>query len=169
MKEILRLPRGLGVAQDDRNVSIYSTKKKALLLGNRYGEYLDGINRFGHLALRAHRHRRIGDLVDDVNPLRHFAEYDVIFGHINVFLDDEKLTAVGIATGIGHRYNPSVIIPSKRFVIKFIARSAGAVAFGIASLDHKVLDDTVKNSIVVKMISCQVNKIVAGNRCHAGF
>lgn len=79
-------------------------------------------------------------------------------------MHDEKLGAIGIGTGVGHGDGAPVILIGNRFVGKFIAWSAGAIALGVAALDHKTVDDPMENCLVIKTLLCQKDKVVGGNR-----
>ena len=79
-------------------------------------------------------------------------------------MHDEKLRAVGVRAGIGHGHRPSFVIAGKRFIIELIARAAGAVALGIAALDHKALNDTMEYRVIVKILFSQPDEIISRNR-----
>ena len=83
-------------------------------------------------------------------------------------MHDEKLTAIGIWSGIGHGQSAAQIFAGKRFIVKFVSRSASAISFRVAALNHKVFNGSVKNYVVVKIFLGQENKIVYSYRCHAG-
>jgi len=57
------------------------------------------------------------------------------------FVGDEELAAVGAGPRVGHGKDPRAVVPEGGldFVGEAVARPAGAVAQGVAALDHKVL------------------------------
>ena len=70
-----------------------------------------------------------------------------------VALVDEKLAAVGIRAGVRHRNGAGEVEQLLvEFILEFAAEdafAAGPVAFGIAALDHEVLDHAVEEQAVI--------------------
>lgn len=109
-------------------------------------------------------HRRFGDFIQDIKTFGQMPKNDIILSQRISGMHDEELRAIGIGSGIGHGDRAARIIAGKRFIVKLIARAAGAVTFRIAALDHEILDDAMENGAVIKIFLCQPDKIIHGDR-----
>src|SRR5260370_11466465 len=96
----------------------------------------------------------VDNLVNHVLAFHDFAEDGVVprepFGGGN---GDKKLRAIGAGTGIGHGQLAFLVKAMRRalgFVLKFVAGAAHAGAAGVATLDHEVGDDAMKDGSVVE-------------------
>ena len=110
-----------------------------------------------------------GNLVDHVQPLDHLAEHRVVAGAGVAEIQpwrrgvcDEKLAAVRMLTGVGHREDarPVVLEVGMKLVRQPVAGVAGAVAQGAAALDHEVLDHTMKNQPVVVRLALGIDRLL---------
>src|SRR3989344_2096801 len=74
---------------------------------------------------------------------------------------DKKLTAVGIRSGISHCSNRRFRKCKRavKFIFKFVTRPTSSVTFRIATLDHKVSDNSVENKPFVETFFGKKNKI----------
>src|SRR5207249_1419073 len=72
---------------------------------------------------------------------------------------DEKLAAVGVRARIGHRHRASGILAAHRLVLELVARSAGAIALGVAALDDEVGFDAVKLEAVIELVAGQEDEV----------
>src|SRR5205823_12636984 len=56
----------------------------------------------------------------------------------------EKLAAIRVRARVGHRHGAGRILAAHRLVLELVARSARAIALGVAALDDEVGLDAVK-------------------------
>jgi len=82
---------------------------------------------------------------------------------------DEKLGAIGVGTGVGHGDGAAGIFARYGLVGKFVARSPTPITVGIAALDHKALDHSVKDGFVVEVFAGEGNKIIDSDGCIFGI
>lgn len=80
-------------------------------------------------------------------------------------VSDEKLAAVRVRTGIGHRENSWLGVFQRvvNFIGEFVTGAAGAGAGWVATLDHEVGDDAVKGDAIVIAAFCKVEEIGASD------
>ena len=94
--------------------------------------------------------------VDDILPLTHFAEHRVLAVKVRRFnVRDEKLAAVGVGAGVGHRKRADAVSVgiASGFVAKTIAGASRAGSGWVAALNHKVGNDAMKGHAVVKAVA----------------
>ena len=102
------------------------------------------------------------DGIHHVLPGTNFAEDSMLpIEPIRDHMGDEKLAAVRIGAGIGHREGTSLVLVwiTLGLIFEFVAWSAGSCSRGVAALDHEVGNNAVKNRAVVKSIAGQKNEI----------
>jgi|GEM_PF-2486997 len=84
-------------------------------------------------------------------------------------MDDEKLTAVGVTSSIGHGDGSLDMSElGREFVVKFLAVDTLATHPGsgwITSLDHKITDNAVENHSVVVPLASKSDEISTSSRC----
>src|SRR5882724_12292613 len=110
----------------------------------------DGGRSVGPVAAVA---RYCGDLVGDVLAFHDFTEDGVAVIEVRSGSNgDEKLAAVGIGSGVGHREfaGLGMLQRSVKFVGEFVAWAAHAGAVRAAALNHEIGNDAVKNQAVVE-------------------
>src|SRR5687767_15982362 len=83
--------------------------RKPSLWSNR--DFLDPRRRerLTHATVRSPRGWRFGKGVNDLDTLRHTREDHIRRRQRIVLVHDEKLAAVSVRTGIGHRENPAAV------------------------------------------------------------
>src|SRR5262249_17062881 len=95
----------------------------------------------------------VGDLVDNVLALHHFAEDGVLVvepgGRSN---GDEELAAVGAWSGVRHRHKTGLVelTPALELVLELIPGSTRSCPERVAPLDHEVGDATMEDGSVVE-------------------
>src|SRR3989338_7741526 len=77
-------------------------------------------------------------------------------------MHNKKLTAIGIWPGVCHGHSAANIFAFKRFIVKAIIRPARTIALGGPTLDHKPINDTMKNSIVIETFFGERDEIFHG-------
>src|SRR6185312_15724777 len=75
-------------------------------------------------------------------------------------LYDEELTAVGIRSGIGHGQGPELVRRGHPLIGKPVAGSASARPSRVPGLDHKPLDDPMKDHVIVIAVNGEKDKVV---------
>src|SRR6516162_1035789 len=99
--------------------------------------------------------RDLGDFVGDVLAFDDFTKDGVIASQPGGWRNsDEELAAVGIGAGVGHGELAGLVESVRRafgFVLEAIAGAAHAGAGGVASLDHEVGDDAMKDGSVEEL------------------
>src|SRR4029077_8325882 len=90
-----------------------------------------------------------------------------------VLVKNEELAAIGVRSGIGHR-DEAAAVPAaiqRRVLIDLVlegsaprAFTAGAIAGGVAPLDHETLDDAVERQAVVLAVLGEQPEILDGLR-----
>src|ERR1700678_1755859 len=97
----------------------------------------------------------LGDFFYDVVAFDYFAEDGVLAGEpAGVGYCDEELAAVGVGAGVCHgelSFFLEAVFGALGLVGELVAGAAHAVAFGVATLDHELRDDAVKDGSVVKL------------------
>src|SRR5260370_24634074 len=104
-------------------------------------------------VLRASRHFR--NLLHHVVAFDDFAEHAVLVVQPRRRRDGhEKLAAVAIGTGVGHREHArfSVFQLGMKLVGEFVARPAAARTLGASALDHEIRTHAMKNEAVIKRL-----------------
>src|SRR5581483_8360878 len=100
--------------------------------------------------------RRLGNALHHLEALRHLSEYTMaVIQPWRWRHGDEKLAAVRIGSGIGHRQYAGlgVFELGVKFIGEFVARSAAAGAFRISSLDHEIGDHAVEDGAIIKRLT----------------
>jgi hypothetical protein len=124
-------------------------KPKTLALGN------------GHL-----RHRiALTNGINHILATGYFAKDCVLSIQMGLGgMGDKELAAIGIWPGVSHRKRSRIVLDgvAPKFIFKPVAGATSARACRVATLDHKVADDSVKNNAVVKALSGQEYKVVNG-------
>lgn len=110
-----------------------------------------------------------GDHIHYVNTFHHFAEAGVVSIEMRGSLAavaDEKLRTTGIASGVGHGENATVVklLFSSYFTWDLVTGAATARAFRTAALDDKVGEYPVEIQPVVKAFVGQIHKVFYGFR-----
>ena len=98
----------------------------------------------------------LGDRIDHVLAFGHLAENRMLAVEPWGFdMGDEELRSIGVRAGVGHRENARTIVlqVGMKFVLKLVARTAGAGALRTTGLDHEVFDHAVELQTVVKAIA----------------
>src|SRR5690606_26087092 len=97
----------------------------------------------------------LGDCVNNVLPLDNLAEDRMLVveprcGNVGY----EELAAVRVGAGVGHRERSGTCVTKAlvELVRESIAGTAGAVATGVAPLNHEIVDNSMENEAIVERL-----------------
>src|SRR6185437_2053880 len=100
--------------------------------------------------------------VYDILPLLNLAKHGVLaIEPVGDNMRNEKLAAVGVGSGIGHRKGPDLVLVgiAPGFILEAVAGAAAAGGGRIAALNHEVIDDAMEHGSVVELLPRQEHKI----------
>src|SRR5262249_13914836 len=101
--------------------------------------------------------------VDDCLALPNLAEYGVFAVEpIGRDVGNEKLAAVGIRAGVGHGQAADLMFMGIDFVFELVTRAATPGPGRVASLDHEIGDDAMKDGAVIEFFAREKNEVVDG-------
>ena len=108
--------------------------------------------------------RRLGlpDFPHHVHAFADFSEHRVVSVEMRRGRQgNEKLAAVRIRAGVGHREDAFGVVFELRmdFVGKGVTGTSAAGACGIAALNHEAVDDAMEDDAVVKILFRQLDEI----------
>ena len=111
--------------------------------------------------------RRFGlpDVPHDVHAFADLSEHGVVSVEMRRGRQrNEKLAAVRIRAGVGHREDAFGVVFELRmdFVGKGVTGTSAAGACGIAALNHEAVDDAMEDAAVVKVLFGQLDEIRYG-------
>lgn len=129
-------------------------------------EYLDIYHR-SVITVDSH----VGDGIDDIHSLIGLSEYRVMVIKVRCTfcgLYDEELTSIGVRPSIGHGKSSLEVSQSwSEFILEFLSVDtlpSSPRRSRVSSLDHEVLDDSMKHCCVIVSLSSESDKVRAGFR-----
>src|SRR5579875_597724 len=108
------------------------------------------------------------DAVDHIHPTDHAAKDAMLSVEMRCRAKgNEELRAIGVAPGVGHAENASLIMFEGEcawLIGELVARATGSRAGGITALGHEALDHAVKRHPIIEVVARQKDEIIDGHR-----
>src|SRR5579875_3864643 len=104
------------------------------------------------------------DAVDHIHPTDHAAKDAMLSVEMRCRAKgNEELRAIGVAPGVGHAENASLIMLEGEcawLIGELVARATGSRAGGITALGHEALDHAVKRHPIIEVVARQDRRTI---------